>query len=112
MERCSVAASGSFRRSYYFWPSYQQLKALCETISSHGNNDIIPGCTEAIETHLQRAKPVWEELEEIVQSVRGPVKNKVHNARWMRKARRVLSLQEKLKEIRLSTLEILSIYTA
>jgi hypothetical protein len=47
----------------------QQLKALCETLALHGNNGIIPGCAEAIETQLQRAKPVWEELEEIIQSV-------------------------------------------
>jgi hypothetical protein len=89
----------------------QQLKELCDTLAEH-NFGQIRGCDIAINIQLNRAKPVWAELGEILQSVRGPVTSKVHKGTWMRKASRVVSLQGKLRDIRFSTIEILGIYNA
>jgi len=89
----------------------QQLKDLCDTLDEHSFNNM-RGSAIAIMTQLNRAKPVWTELEELVQSVRISAKSKINNARWLRKAGRVVALQVKLREIRLSTLEILAIHNA
>jgi hypothetical protein len=89
----------------------QQFKDLCHTLEEE-NCSRVQGFIEAIITQLNRAKPVWAELEEILRSVRGPVPSKIHKERWLRKANRVVSLQGKLREIRFSTFEILGIYNA
>jgi hypothetical protein len=89
----------------------QQLKYLCHTLEEE-NCSRVQGFTEAIITRLNRAKPVRAELEEILKSVRDPVPSKIHKERWLRKAKRVVSLQGKLREIRFSTLETLGIYNS
>jgi hypothetical protein len=87
----------------------QQLKTLCESLRAHDTNQTAE-CEIAINHQLKRAKPVWAELGEILQSVRGPVGSKLRKGTWMRKASRVVSLQVKLRDIRFSTIEILGIY--
>jgi len=89
----------------------QQLKDLCDTLDEHSFNNM-RGSAIAIMTQLNRARPVWTELEELVQSVRISTKSKINNARWLRKAGSVVALQVKLREIRFSTLEILAIHNA
>jgi len=89
----------------------QQLKAFCNTLVIH-RFDQVPECAKAIMIQLDRARPVWAELEEIVRSVRGLVNSKVHNERWVRKPTKVVSLQAKLRDPRFSTFEILGIYNA
>jgi len=87
----------------------QQLKTLCELLVEQ-NPTQIPGCDIAINIQLNRAKPVWAELGDILQSVRNPVTGKVCKGIWMRRASSVVSLQGKLRDIRFSTIEILGIY--
>ncbi|KAE9381000.1 hypothetical protein N431DRAFT_477797 [Stipitochalara longipes BDJ] len=89
----------------------QQLKDLGHALEEE-NSSRVQGFTEAIVTQLNRARPVWGELEEILKSVRGPAPSRIRKGRWLRKANRVISLQGKLREIRHSTLEILGIYNA
>jgi hypothetical protein len=85
----------------------QQLQMLCEPPKGQALHNFST-FAEAISTQIIRAEPVWKELEQIVYSIRGPVKTKVRNARWMRKCQQVASLQSKLHKIRFTTLEILS----
>lgn len=87
----------------------KELKALFEQLDGQPQP---PGYAEAISTQIRRAAPVWIELEKIVQSVRGPLKQKARRNIWMRKAYRVAALQGQLREIRTSTRDILSIHTA
>jgi hypothetical protein len=87
----------------------KELKALCELLEEQSQP---PGYAEAISTQIRRARPVWTELERIVQSVQGPLKQKVRRDKWMVKAYRVAALQGQLREIRTSTRDILNIHTA
>ena len=87
----------------------KELKALWELLEGQSQP---PGYAEAISTQIKRARPVWTELENIVQSVQGPLKPKVRRDKWMVKAYRVAALQGQLREIRTSTRDILNIHTA
>ena len=87
----------------------KELKALCQLLEGQSQP---PGYAEAISTQINRARPVWTELEKILQSVQGPLKQKVHRDKWMVKAYRVAALQGQLREIRTSTRDILNIHTA
>lgn len=89
----------------------QQLKYLCDALASQ-NVTQLHGFDTTLNVQLNRAKPVWVELRDILQSVKDPVKGKLCRSRWMRKASRVVSLQSKLRDIRLSTLEIVATYNA
>ena len=87
----------------------KELKALCELLEGQSQPSEY---AEAISTQIKRARPVWTELEKIVQSVQGPLKRKVRRDKWMVKAYRVAALQGQLREIRTSTRDILIIHTA
>lgn len=89
----------------------QQLKDLRCVLVRH-NVDRLHQYDTALNVQLDRVKPVWAELAEILASVKGPVANKLRKGKWMRKASRVAYLQGKLRDIRFSTLEILGIYNA
>jgi hypothetical protein len=88
----------------------QQLKSLAQEL--HGKDThIFLAYAKAISTQIQRVEQVWVELEDIVQSVRGPIKTKLRNEKWMKKSEQVARLQERLHKIRFGTLEMLSSYS-
>ena len=86
----------------------KELKALCELLEGQSQP---PWYAEAVSTQIKRASPVRTELEKIVQSVQGPLKQKVRRDKWMAKAYRVAAVQGQLREIRTSTRDILNIHT-
>jgi hypothetical protein len=88
----------------------QRLQELCKAIQRH-QLDEVPSCTNSITVQLDRAKPLWAELEQILLFVCGPKRHKARKLAWMRKAPRVASLQAQLQEIRSSISHILNIYS-
>jgi hypothetical protein len=88
----------------------QRLQELCKAIQRHQLNEV-PSCTDSITVQLDRANPLWAELEQILLLVCGPKRNKARKLAWMRKAPRVASLQAQLQEIRSSVSHILNIYS-
>ncbi|CZR64918.1 uncharacterized protein PAC_14818 [Phialocephala subalpina] len=87
-----------------------QLIELRDLLANHNVNQLLSYDT-ALSVQLNRAKPVWAELEEILGSVKSS-DSKLCKAKQMRKGSRVVSLQGKLREIRFSNLEILGMYNA
>jgi hypothetical protein len=84
-----------------------QLKAFCESLGA--NPDAFD--VTAVSSLVRKAKPSWVKLEEILESLRDS-KGRLRKGRWIKIMHQVTSLQGKLRELRLATVEILSIYTA
>lgn len=88
----------------------RQLKDLCNTLREHNLTEA-HDCANATVAQLSRAKPVWEELEDILRSARCFTTSKIREDLWMNKSNRIATLQGRLQEIRFCTMEVLGIHS-
>ena len=85
-----------------------QLKEFCESPSASSRNAFQ---VTVINSLLQRADSLWLELERIVE-ILDKRADRERKMKWIGNAHKVASLREKLRELRLAMLEMLSISTA
>lgn len=85
-----------------------QLQEFCEKLEIHSLDAVY---VAAISSQVRRAEPLWVQLENIVQSLKAQ-KGRLRKERWIRNKHKVTFLQEKLRLLRVATVEILSIYAA
>ena len=86
----------------------KKLRDFSSSIETRPENEIY---VTAITNLIQRAEPQWAELQKIIPSLTGRT-GQTRKQKWMRVANKVTSLQDRLRSLRIATLEVLSIHTA
>ena len=86
----------------------KKLKEFSSNMEACSRDDIY---VAAITSLIRRAELQWTQLQKIIQSLTGPTR-KTRKQKWLRLAHKVSSLQERLRGLRLATIEVLSIHTA
>lgn len=84
----------------------RQLQRLWVHSASHNLHGL--DVVHALYAQYRRSGLVWSKLDEIAHSIVGATGRRFRNERWLRQAKRVAELQEKLYRIRMSTAELLT----
>ena len=92
----------------HFHDVTMKLKEFSSQLETCSRDDLY---VAAISSLIHRAEPYWAQLQNIIQSLTGPTGH-LRKQKWLRVAHKVSSLQEKLRGLRLATIEVLSIHTA
>lgn len=87
----------------------KKLKEFSSSLEASPENNAI--YIAAITDLIRRAEPQWAELQKIIQSLIKPT-GQTRKQKWIRVANRVTALQERLRSLRIATIEVLSIHTA
>ncbi|KAL8926239.1 MAG: hypothetical protein Q9172_001881 [Xanthocarpia lactea] len=86
----------------------KKLKEFSLSLEARPENEIY---VTAITNLIQRAEPQWAELQKIIPSLTGRT-GQTRKQKWMRVANKVTALRERLRSLRIATIEVLSIHTA
>lgn len=86
----------------------KKLKEFSLSLEARPENEIY---VTAITNLIQRAEPQWAELQKIIPSLTGRT-GQPRKQKWMRVANKVTALRERLRSLRIATIEVLSIHTA
>ena len=86
----------------------KKLKEFSSSLEARPENEIY---VTAITNLIQTAEPQWAELQKILPSLTGRT-GQTRKQKWMRVANKVTSLRERLRSLRIATVEVLSIHTA